>query len=82
MAKRPMTSKEILTHFKLPLKYEPMGQTIWDADSHMVAQVRGWGRLQYKEGAEDIQDGVGQMLVDAFNEKYLYNPDHNLAQNV
>lgn len=70
MAKRLLTSQEILIHFKLPLHYEPIGQTIFDDDMHMVAQVRGWGRLQYKENAEEIQDGIGEMIVQAFNEKY------------
>lgn len=42
---------------------------IWDKDNAMIAQVRGWGRLQYMDDAEALQDMVSDFIVDAINEK-------------
>jgi hypothetical protein len=46
----------------------------------MVAQIRGWGHIQYKTNPEDIQDAMGLMLVKAFNEKYSL-PAENDSSN-
>lgn len=63
---------EILKIYKLPLSYDNHGQFIVDANEKKVADVRGWGTLQYKKDAEKLQDKLGEMLVEAFNEKYYY----------
>lgn len=52
---------------KAPVKYDH--GYIWDADGNMIAQVRGWGRLQYLPNPEDKQDSIGQFVADAINEK-------------
>lgn len=62
--------KKILEIYKLPLSYDNHGQFIIDAEEKKVADVRGWGVLQYKKDAELLQDTLGEMLVKAFNEKY------------
>lgn len=61
---------EILNIYKLPLSYDNHGQFIVDAEEKKVADVRGWGTLQYHKDAEQLQDTLGEMLVKAFNEKY------------
>lgn len=61
-------------HWKLPLKMDAMANCIYDADGHMVFQIRGWGHLTGQGGlrldedtAEAIQRARGQFLVDAIN---------------
>ena len=57
---------------------------IWDAKGEMfadsvngaridpvvVAQVRGWGRIQKLDDAENLQDEVGRLIVEALNDKW------------
>ena len=62
--------KEVLSKFKLPLKYDNTGQYIWDANDEMVAMVRSWGHLKYSANPELLQDTLGEMIAKAFNEKY------------
>ena len=62
--------KEVLSKFKLPLKYDNHGQMIFDAKNQKVADVRAWGYLQYFPDAELLQDTLGEMIVKSFNEKY------------
>lgn len=66
--------KKILEIYKLPLSYDNHGQFIVDAEEKKVADVRGWGTLQYQKNGEQLQDTLGEMLVKAFNEKYNKNP--------
>ena len=58
--------------------YDEYGTHIWnreDADggSQLVADVRGWGRLQNEfktqEEAAKFQDEVGKFIADAIKEK-------------
>lgn len=55
-----------------PLKYDDMGQIIFDAKNNMVAMMRGWGRLQYHPDGEGaaakLQDDIGRAFVDAMND--------------
>jgi len=67
---RKELEEEVTELFTLPLKYDDYGQIIWDSNNQMVADIRAWGMLQYREQGDKIQDCLGQMLVDAFNEKY------------
>ena len=46
---------------------------IYDADSCMVAddsalRVRGWGRIQYMDDAEALQDAAGELIAEALTE--------------
>lgn len=70
-----MNTEDILKHYKLPLRYDPTGQMIWDADNNYVADIRGWGRLQYEDNPEAIQDGMGELIVRAFNDKHYKKPN-------
>lgn len=42
---------------------------IRDAEGNHVCDIRGWGRIQYFEDAEVLQDKMAQFIVDAINEK-------------
>lgn len=40
---------------------------IVDAQDERVAEVRGWGRLQYLDRAEERQDAIGELLAELIN---------------
>lgn len=46
---------------------------IFSKDGYMVAEVRGWGTLQYKfntaNEAANFQNEVGKFIAEAINEK-------------
>lgn len=52
---------------KLPIKFDKIGGYFFDADNRMIAQMRGWGWIQYKENPEQIQDEIGQYIADCVN---------------
>lgn len=54
---------------KAPVKYEPMGTAIFDAEFNRVCDVRGWGRISYMEDPEEKQDSMGRFIAEAINEK-------------
>ena len=58
--------------------YDEWGTHIWnkedaDGSSQLVADVRGWGRLQNEFDSEDeaanFQDEVGKFIAEAIREK-------------
>lgn len=51
-----------------------MAGDIWDSDSFHVCDVRGWGRLQYFERGEELQDKMAKFVADAINEKLEREP--------
>ena len=57
---------------KFPLHYSDYGQKILDANGVMVADMRGWGRLQYhtdgEEAAAKLQDAIGEWIVETLND--------------
>lgn len=69
-----MTIKQWLSN----VYYDEWGTHIWnkvDADggSQLVADIRGWGRIQNEfkteEEAAQFQDEVGKFIVEAIREK-------------
>ncbi|MFA6097575.1 MAG: hypothetical protein WC788_08200 [Candidatus Paceibacterota bacterium] len=39
-----------------------------DQKGHPILDIRGWGFIQYADqNTEEIQDGIGQWVVDALN---------------
>lgn len=54
---------------KLPVKYDSMGTMIIDSDNNLICDIRGWGRFQYMEEGEKVQDSVGRYIADAINDK-------------
>ena len=70
--------------------YDEYGTHIWnreDADggSQLVADVRGWGRLQNEfktqEEAAKFQDEVGKFIADAIREKIQRDIHKQLTTN-
>jgi hypothetical protein len=60
--------------------YDEYGTHIWnredkDGGSQLIAEIRGWGRLQNEfkteEEAAKFQDEVGKFIVEAIKEKIL-----------
>lgn len=58
--------------------YDEFGTHIWnkeneDGGSQLVAEIRGWGRLQNEfdtmKESEDFQHEVGRFIVEAIREK-------------
>lgn len=42
-----------------------------DQKGHHILDIRGWGFIQYLgEGAEELQDGIGQWVVDTLNKEW------------
>lgn len=74
-----MTIKEITSTIirgkpalKFPLRLVHEGlPRILDANGGMVADLRGWGRLQYHPDGEDaaakLQDAIGEWIVTTLN---------------
>ena len=68
-----MTIKQWLSN----VYYDEWGTHIWnkekDGGSQLVADVRGWGRIQNEfktqEEAAKFQDEVGEFIVQAIREK-------------
>lgn len=64
-----MSSYREERHISFPVKYSDLGTYIYDANDKMIADVRGWGWIQKLPNPEKVQDGIGQFIVDAINEK-------------
>ena len=74
MSNNKMTVKKWLKD----VYYDDYGTHIWnkenvDGDSQLVADIRGWGRIQNEFGslqeAEAFQDQVGVFIINAIREK-------------
>lgn len=52
--------------------YEPIGQTVWNGDKHMVCNIRGWGHLGKLPNGAELQDAMGRHIANL-------NPDTVLA---
>ncbi len=62
-----MDKEEIKKLIIYPVRYEPMGQYIFDAEDNIIANVRGWGRLQYLPDPEATQDEIGRFIAEGIN---------------
>ncbi len=45
-----------------------------DAEGNHICDIRGWGRIQYYENAEAIQDKMADWIAEAINEKLERDP--------
>lgn len=61
-------------HTPGPWEYEPTGQTVYGiseggcnkiVETFMVANIRGWGHLQYLPNGAEIQDANGRLIAAA-----------------
>jgi len=70
--KRIEQIKLLYENYKAPFKYDSHGIGIWDAENNHVADVRGWGRLQYlgeKKGLF-IQDSMGYAIAESLTREW------------
>lgn len=58
-----------IRNIKYPVTYSSLGTYINDADDKMIADVRGWGWIQKLPKPEATQDGIGEFIAAAINEK-------------
>jgi hypothetical protein len=57
----------LVQHIKFPVRYMPEGTTIWDAENKMIIDVRGWGWIQYLSEGDQMQDALGEKIVEFLN---------------
>jgi len=55
--------KKAQSLYNPPFNYDKMGQIIFDADSNIVVDVRGWGRIKGMENASAIHDELGRQIA-------------------
>jgi hypothetical protein len=48
-----------------------------DGRTAFAARIRGWGRIQYLDNAEKLQEAVGHLVAEALNQLWL---SHNQQQ--
>ena len=70
---------DIKKYFEGKVKFDSLGGCFFDEKSNMIAQIRGWGRIQYlfknEDGSVDFQkagkfqDEIGEWIADAINQK-------------
>ena len=72
---------EALKLYKPPFKldhgyiFDSHGEMVADqVDPIAIARIRGWGRISYMDNAENLQDAVGELIVEALNEKWNRTP--------
>lgn len=58
-------TKSIKDLIKYPVKFQH--GYIYDAESNMITQIRGWGRLQYLPNPEAKQDAIGEWIANVIN---------------
>lgn len=57
--------------YKPPFTYDLFGQMIFDSNHNLVADIRGWGRIQKMENPEGIQDEIGRQIAKAMTEHWI-----------
>ena len=50
-----------------PVSYDQLGQSIKDANGLLVCDVRGWGKIQFMDKAEERHDAIGFVIADLLN---------------
>lgn len=52
---------------KFPIRYDKESGFFFDDKNNMIAEIRGWGRIQYLDNPEETQDANAQFIVTACN---------------
>jgi hypothetical protein len=58
---------EWIQFLKPPFHYDANGGFIMDDHGNPVAEVRGWGLLQYEENPDQLQDKMGRSIAEGLN---------------
>jgi hypothetical protein len=56
-----------LQFFEAPFFYDASGGFIMDNKGNPVAEVRGWGLLQYEDSPDLLQDEMGRSIAEGLN---------------
>lgn len=63
----PEQTKTLLDTLSFPVSYDQLGQSIKDANGLLVCDVRGWGKIQFMDKAEERHDAIGFVIADLLN---------------
>ncbi len=63
----PEQTKTLLDTLSFPVSYDQLGQSIKDANGLLVCDVRGWGKIQFMDNAEERHDAIGFVIADLLN---------------
>lgn len=61
---------KVLSQYTYPCHFDEMGGIILDFNNQMMAEVRGWGKLQYLPNGEELQDAMGYFIADSINKAW------------
>lgn len=61
-------NKLIRDTVEFPVRYDNKQQTVWDSKGMMVCDIRGWGKIQFMNKAEERQDVIGEKIANLLNE--------------
>jgi hypothetical protein len=62
----PFPKAKALIHF--PVRYDEQGQMIFDSENHLIVDIAGWGRIQYKDQAVEKMDELGEFIAHCIND--------------
>ncbi len=65
-----MNDERVFDTILFPVKYDSYGTHILDSNNNKVLDVRGWGRIQKMDNAEERQDEIGEWLALLMNESW------------
>lgn len=63
----PNLAKTVLETLTLPVNYDDISQTIKDSNGVLVCDVRGWGKIQFMDKAEERHDAIGYTIAALLN---------------
>ncbi|MCL6217858.1 hypothetical protein [Zunongwangia pacifica] len=63
----PEQIKTLLETLSFPVSYDQKGQSIKDANGLFVCDVRGWGKIQFMDKAQERHDAIGFVIADLLN---------------
>ncbi|WP_417886076.1 hypothetical protein [Zunongwangia sp.] len=63
----PNLTKTVLDTITLPVNYDNISQTIKDANGVLICDVRGWGKIQFMDKAEERHDAIGYTIAELLN---------------
>lgn len=56
--------------YEPPFRYDLDGQMIFDSENNLIADVRGWGRIEKMENAVALQDAIGELIKESLNDTW------------
>lgn len=81
MNEKLIEENRIKEYIKLPVKYDPMGTYIRDAEGKMIAQVRWWWEIQKLKNAEEKQDAIWRLISELLNKHLTTSEKVDISQS-